>query len=256
MSAPALPLLVWVHGFAANDVYAVGTDGGMAHYDGTAWSIIDVGTTIDLWGIFGRSPTDIWIVGGDPFDVNGTPLILRYDGTTFTPFEIDSADNPQQARALFKVWGIGDALFAVGQKGLIVRFDGTAWKSTPAGALATQDFVSLWGTATDHIVAVGGRNNARISTWDGSAWNTFGPDALGGLNAVHMPTPDVAVVGGILGFVGRFDVATGEVIREAEPLSRVDIHAIWGDGQGKHYAVGGTFTVPHQGVALVRTAGK
>lgn len=252
MSTPALPLLVWAHGFGPDDVFTVGTAGAMAHYDGSAWTAIDTGTTEDLWGIFGFARDDLWIVGGNPFD--GDPIILRYDGSTFTPFIVDPADNPQAAKALFKVWGIGGQLFTVGQKGLILRFDGTAWKATPAGALATQDFVSLWGTAEDHIVAVGGRNNARISVWDGSAWDTVGPDALGGLNAVHMPAPDHAIIGGILGFVGRFDVATREVIRESDPFSRVDIHAVWGDGQGKHYAVGGTFFTPHEGVALVREA--
>ncbi len=253
MDAPALPLLVWVFGFGPDDVFTVGTDGAMAHYDGTAWSVIDVGTTEDLWGVFGFARDDLWIVGGNPFD--GAPLILRYDGDTFTPYAVEPSENPQDAKALFKVWGIGSELFAVGQRGLILRFDGSAWKATGAGPLASQDFVSLWGTAEDHIVAVGGRNNARIAVWDGSAWDTVGPDALGGLNAVHMVSPDHAVIGGILGFVGRFEVASREVVREADPFSRVDIHAIWGDGAGKHYAVGGTFLNPHEGIALVRAAG-
>jgi hypothetical protein len=207
--------------------------------------------TEDLWGIFGFSRDDLWIVGGDPFA--GDPIILRYDGSAFTPYTVDPSDNPQGAKSLFKVWGIGSELFAVGQLGLILRFDGTGWVGTPAGAQANQDFVSLWGTSPDHIVAVGGRNNGRIATWDGSSWNTIAPPALGGLNAVHMAEPDYAVIGGIFGMVGRFEPATGEVVTESDPLTRVDIHAMWGDGQGKHYAVGGTFLEPHEGALLVRT---
>jgi hypothetical protein len=252
MTTPAMPLLVWVYGFGPNDVYTVGTQGAMAHYDGSNWTTIDTGTTEDLWGIFGFTATDLWIVGGDPFD--NDPLILRYDGSTFTPYPVDAAQNPQGAKSLFKVWGIGSELFAVGQKGLILRFDGTNWVNSPAGAEANQDFVSLWGTSESDIVAVGGRNNARIATWNGSSWDTIAPSALGGLNAVHVPEPGMAVIGGIFGFVGRFESATGEVTTEADSLTRVDIHAMWGDGQGKHYAVGGTFLEPHEGALLVRTA--
>ena len=53
MDAPDMPLLVWAHGFGANDVHAVGVDGGMAHFDGSAWSSIDTGTTEDLVRLVG-----------------------------------------------------------------------------------------------------------------------------------------------------------------------------------------------------------
>jgi hypothetical protein len=252
MQVPAVPLLVWVYGFGPSDVYAVGTGGGMVHYDGSAWTEIATTTTEDLWGVFGLNANEVWIVGGDPFD--NDPLIFRYDGTDFTPFPVDAADNPQGAKALFKVWGIGSDLYAVGQKGLILRFDGSDWKAQSAGAQADQDFVSLWGTRSDHIVAVGGRGNARIATFDGGSWDTTAPDALGGLNAVHMAEDDVAVIGGILGFAGRYTPSTGAVENEADGLTNLDVHAIWGDGQGVHWAVGGTFLdANHEGAALKRT---
>lgn len=253
MEVPDVPLLVWVYGFGPDDVYAVGVAGGMVHYDGSGWSVVDTGTTDDLWGVFGFGPGEVWVVGGDPFD--NPPIILSYDGSSFTTYPVAASDNPQDAKSLFKVWGIDGDLYAVGQKGLILRFDGTDWKAMPAGAQADQDFVSLWGTRPDHIVAVGGRGNARIAVFDGSAWTTEAPNALGGLNAVHMAEDDTAVIGGILGFAGSFVPSTGEVVYEADGLTDLDIHAIWGDGQGTHWAVGGTFLDNnHQGVALKRTA--
>ena len=88
--------------------------------------------------------------------------------------------------------------------------------------------------------------------WDGVRWETEALE-LNGLNGVHMPSPDLAVVGGVAGFVGRFDPTTRAMVREAE-LTHLDIHAVWGDGAGRHYAVGGTFSEPHRGVALLRTA--
>lgn len=251
MDAPdGAPLMVWAYGFGADDVWAVGLDGVALRYDGATWTAVDTGLTDDIWGVFGHAPDDLWIVGGDP--TGDAPITAHWDGQAFTPVELAAEENDRQAVALFKVWGIDDLLFAVGQSGLIVRWDGEAWKQESAGAKADQDFVSLWGTSADHIVAVGGRGNARISVYDGEGWETTAPSGYGGLNAVFMGEPDEAVIGGIYGYVGRFDATTGELTDEVAPTG-LDVHAMWGDGAGRHYAVGGTFTDPHEGVALVRT---
>ena len=241
------PLLIWAHGFAADDVYAVGLGGTMVHYDGRAWSTIATGTRVHLWGIFGFAPDDLFIVGGDPFA--GEPLILHYDGAIFTPRVVP---NPVGAHALFKIWGIDGEIFAVGQNGLILRLESGAFEPLSAGTLADQDFVSLWGTSADRIVAVGGRQNARLAHWNGQQWQTMAPDDLAGLNGIHMPHRDLAILGGAFGFAGRLDMPSGAIVREAAGLTSLDLHAVWGDGHGRHYAVGGTFALPHRGVALVR----
>jgi hypothetical protein len=242
-------LLVWVYGFASDDVWAVGVDGAGAHWDGTAWSAVDFGTTEDLWGIFGFSTTDLWIVGGDP-DA-GDPLILHYDGTTPTVVPLDPAENPRGAKSLFKVWGIDNQLYITGQTGTLLAWDGEAWRFQSGGSEANQDFVSLWGTSADHIVAVGGRGNGRIATWDGSAWTTLAPSGIGGLNAVTMVSPTEAVVGGVNGYVASFDPTTGTLSNE-ESLTFDDIHAAWYDGAGTTWAVGGFFLEPFTGVAYSR----
>jgi hypothetical protein len=251
MTTPDLDLLVWVHGFGPNEVFTVGKSGSMARYDGSSWTKIDTGMTQDLWGIFGFAPDDLWIVGGDPF--TGPPVLAHYDGENFTSYAVVESENPQGAKALFKVWGIEGQLYAVGQLGLILRRDGDKWLAMPAGPKADQDFVSLWGTAGDNIVAVGGRNNARVAHWNGQAWTTVAPEALGGLNAVYMSDPGKAIVGGIFGMVGRYETATASVVRESDPLTKTDVHAMWGDGAGTHVAVGGTFLEPHEGVVLWRS---
>ncbi len=253
MEAPAVPLLVWVYGFGPEDVYAVGVGGGFAHYDGERWAALDSGTEQDLWGIWGRASDDIWIVGGDIDD--GEPVILHYDGERVAPYALDEAENVRGARSFFKVWGIGEALFIVGQRGQILRWDGGAWVDSPAGAEADDDFVSLWGTSEDHIVAVGGRSNGRIATWDGQAWTTEQLSGVPGLNAVSMQEPDEAVIAGISGWSGSFD-PEADTIRADPVLTTLDLHAIWGDGQGRFYAVGGRFYDPYEGVAFVRTEGE
>lgn len=245
---PDVSLLVWVYGFGPDDVWTVGEDGSVLHYDGTAWTVQDAGTKRDLWGVWGAADNDIWIVGGE---VTGTwPLILHYDGASFTEVTLDSEQNLHGGVSLFKVWGIGDKVWAVGDLGLIVSWDGTQWVEQFGGTLANDDFVSLWGTSEDHVVVVGGRGNGRIATWDGSSWTTEMPSGLVGLNAVYMPAADEAVIGGIYGYTGTLDPNTGTLVPDTV-VSQYDIHAIWcGD---VCYGVGGTFTSPYHGVAIRRT---
>jgi len=100
---------------------------------------------------------------------------------------------------------------------------------------------------------VGGRSNARISTWDGSAWTTQAPSGTPGLNAISMEQPDAAVIGGIYGYTGTFDPETDGLVPDPV-VTALDVHAIWGDGQGTFYGVGGRFYEPYEGVALVRSA--
>lgn len=254
--------LVWVFGFGPNDVYAVGLAGTVLHYNGVAWTAKNSGSFQNLWGVWGSSPTDIWIVGdgltfGDP-----NPLILHHDGnTTFTPHTLPyPAENDRNARSLFKVWGIGGRVFAVGDLGLIVEYSAGAWSQIESGA--NQKIVSLWGTSESNIVAVGGlTGGAQFSEYAGGvAWTSVNLPAFGGLNGVFMDTPDEAIIGGFVtaagpGYVGRYDVATNTPTVELATIPQV-VHAIWGDGQGRYYAVGGNFAFPFSGgQCWVRTYG-
>lgn len=250
MRIPEVGLLVWVFGFGPNDVTAVGLGGGVVHYDGMTWTRLDSGTTQALWGIWGPAPNDMWIVGGEVGE--GEPLLLHFDGTIFTP--VPAPQNDRGATALLKVWGIGSKVFAVGDNGLIIQYEGGEWFQVPAGSNADDDFVSLWGTSEDHIVAVGGRPAARIAVYDGANWTTFKPPGIPGLNAVFMDAADEAILGGTGGFVARYNPFSNTIEKQAAPTT-LDIHAAWGDGTGRYYAVGGRFTDPFVGLALVRTSG-
>ena len=250
MAIPNVPILVWVYGFAPDNILAVGVGGGVLRYDGAEWRKLDAGTTEDLWGVWGPAPDDVWIVGGTVGD--GAPALLHFDGVTFTP--VGTPANDRNATSLFKVWGIGSKVFAVGERGLIIEYTGGAWAQRPTGADADEDFVSLWGTSEDHIVAVGGRSSARLAVYDGKGWKTSKFAALPGLNAVFIDEADMAVVGGMNGYVAAFDPRTGALTAEQSGTTEA-IHAIWGAGDGRYYGVGGRFSRPYRGVALLRSYG-
>ncbi len=250
MPIPDVPLLVWVFGFGPGDVYAVGAGGGGIRFDGTSWTSWSTGTTQDLWGIWGATPDDLWLVGGNVGE--GDPVILHFNGSAFAPVPVPP--NDRRATSLFKVWGIDGKVFAVGEHGLILEHTAGAWAQVPAGSAADDDFVALWGTSQDNIVAVGGRGTARVAQYDGTDWTTRAFSGTPGLNAVFMVEAGEAIVGGANGFGARFDPSPG--VLDAEMTgSNLCIHGMWGDGAGRFYAVGGRFSEPFAGVALVRTIG-
>jgi hypothetical protein len=250
MTVPNVPLLVWVYGFGPNDVFAVGLGGGIVRYNGAQWSKLNSGTTEALWGIWGTSSSDMWIVGGTVGQ--GDPLLIHYNGQTFTPVPVPP--NDRAATSLFKIWGVSSRIIAVGENGLIIERLNGQWRQVSAGPNADDDFVSLWGTENDNIVAVGGRASARIATYAGNGWTTYKPEGRPGLNATFMNDPDFSIVGGVGGYVGRFERGAQGPVDETSPTTQ-EIHAIWGDGAGRYYAVGGRFSPPFQGLAMVRTLG-
>lgn len=246
------PMLVWAWGSAADDVWMVGEQGGVIRWDGADFRSFETSVDQALWGVWGSGPDDVWMVGGDVGGI--TPTVLHTDGIAVVPFLLGTQINPRQATSLFKVWGIDGRVFAVGENGLIVEWTGEAWIYSPTGADADEDFVSLWGTGRDDVVAVGGRNTPRIGRWDGTEWTITKPDpqAVKPLNAVFVNDDGSALIGGLYGYTGTLG-ADGVIT--AEPLATdLAIHALWGDGASAWYGVGGTFVEPHRGVILRRTA--
>ncbi|MFQ5411808.1 MAG: hypothetical protein ACE5EC_05905 [Phycisphaerae bacterium] len=266
MSVPNGTLgLVWIFGFSPTDVFAVGKCGAMIHYDGMTWSSIALPDSLkinglffpDLWGIWGQSRDTVWIVGG----LCGLlqPVLIHFNANTNTftkvdPFPDTNSRDPCQ---LLKVWGIGSKTFAVGENGVILEHQGGMnWVIQSPGQAVSEKFVSLWGTSESNIVASGGQSKRYIGHYDGSSWSTYKQLDQAGLNAVYMDKnePNMAIVGGLGGFLGRYDPATNELVMEH--TAPIDIHAVWGDGNGRYYAVGATFLSPYnEGICLVRTYG-
>jgi photosystem II stability/assembly factor-like uncharacterized protein len=54
-------LAIW--GNSGSNVFAVGSEGTILHYDGTTWSTMTSGSTADLRGVWGSSGSDLFAVG-------------------------------------------------------------------------------------------------------------------------------------------------------------------------------------------------
>lgn len=249
----SFPLLNWVHGTSANDVFFGGNDGTVLHWDGVSWEAMETPTLLPVWGLWAEAPDDVWAVGGDNSSRRNPPLVMHYDGEAWRIADVPTLVRPL-VHAFFKVWGAGpDDVWMVGQNGAILHWDGEAF--TEFGAGVSQDLIGIWGTGADNIMTVGGRGTAEMARWDGSTWTKAPASALPGLNGVWMRRPDVAHVVGINGTVLRVDPATLSVIERDEVPTTLDLHAIFGDSSGQLVAFGANFELPEQGVLLHRGLG-
>ncbi|MGQ0704102.1 MAG: Ig-like domain-containing protein, partial [Gemmatimonadales bacterium] len=211
--------LVSVWGTSASNVYAVGSEGTILHYDGTSWNRMPVLTDRAILEVWGLGPNEIYAVG--------FRTALRYDGTAWRPLggaesaELWAVWGSDQAHIfavgqdgvilrlvggqfvpvasptnllLLGLWGTGpESLFAVGIQGLVLRWDGSAWTSMPSPT--RENLFALWGKSGDDIVAVG--DNGAIIHFNGSAWSLLPQSASGeNLRAVY------AAPGGAFGAAG------------------------------------------------------
>src|SRR6185369_13330844 len=100
-----------VHGSSPSDVFGVGDNGTIVHYDGGAWSLMTSSTASHL--------TMVFAVGDDVFAGGRQGKLLRYRGTAVDALASTTTQN------LEAVWGASshDA-YAVGASGTLLHFDG------------------------------------------------------------------------------------------------------------------------------------
>lgn len=127
-----------VSGTGANDVYVGGASGIMYHFDGSTWTLQDMGTTApitSIWTTPGGGAATVYAVGhgGHIWRNTGTGWSGMNSGTT--------AD-------LYGVGSFGGEIHAVGANGTIRRLNGSSWGGTGSGMLILDEN----GAPTDTLV--------------------------------------------------------------------------------------------------------
>jgi len=155
-----------VHGTQrGDDVWAVGDDGLVVHFDGDVWKQEPAHTSADLMGVWAQAANNVWAVGA-----SGT--ILRRDAKGWSVF--DSVPDEQ----FTAVWAIdGSDAWAVGLGGAAFHFDGTRWQ--PRTPPTEQNLLGVWGAGSGDVWVVGGSiqtdadpavETLELLHWNGSAW--------------------------------------------------------------------------------------
>ena len=136
---------IW--GSGPRDLYALSTF-DLSHYDGIAWSEVDLGAGGGGGDgqIWGTSATDVWVMPGSEH-------LSHYDGTAWTAVDLDLVGD------LAAVWGPApDDLWAAGSAGAIAHYDGSSWTEVThqkIGSPYLRQLLAVHGTASDDIWIVG-----------------------------------------------------------------------------------------------------
>lgn len=215
---------IW--GFSDNDIFAVGYQGRILHYDGTAWSEMDSGTDKSLWGSWGSSPTDVFACGQA-----GT--LLHYDGTAWT-----SMTSPTD-KQLLSMWGSSASdIYGVGVEGTLLHYDGTAWSSV--FSYTTNTLRGIWGHSASDIFVVG--NIGTVLYWNGEFWESMNTGTETNLHGVWGTSPDNVYVTGEEGIILHYD---GSSWTEVESLATGWLNDLCGSGPDDIYVVGQASTLRH-----------
>jgi hypothetical protein len=139
-----------LYGFAANDVFAVGTGGRIARFNGTTWETMASPVDVNLLRVWGSSPTDVWAVGD-------RQTILRYNGERWTRF-----DRPDTTFSAFQaIWGSGPNDVYIGGCGSIqtpiLRWNGSAFVTVAQSGCT----LSATGTRTGGVLFGEGQRAVR-----------------------------------------------------------------------------------------------
>lgn len=249
---------IW--GFAWNEVWAVGDDGHILHYDGNDWGFVANPLDSQLEAIWGAATDDIWVASTDG-------ELIHWDGSTWT------LDSTWQAIEFTALIGLAaDDVFAFGNGG-VLRRQGGVWTDVNMGTQVpvfdawvheSGDLytVGAWGTALrftgaswipmhaegehlggvtgigDRIYAVGA--GGRILLFDEGEWGVMSSGTEFNLWGIVASADDELVAVGDRGTVLRGDGISWTSELGGEGYEQ---YAVWVNESGKAWSAGDASTI-------------
>lgn len=204
-----------------SDGWAVGEDGAIYRWNGSAWTKVEAPTGEDLRDVCVVNASDAWIVGEF-----GT--ILHWNGAVWSSVPCPGGYHDLQAVAFAgpsKGW-------AVGEGGTILRWDGATWSVLYAPVVSRLDSICMTpGTGGRDGWAVG--NNRTILHWNGVDWTAMeGP--YRSYYDVSFASPDVGWLSGSRTFCRRVGAGWDCMARDdsGHVLATLSANDVWAAGWG------------------------
>lgn len=140
-----------VGGTGPADVWAVGPFGVAAHFDGSAWTLVETSVRNNLERVSAVAPDDVWAVGQGG-------AVVHWDGTEWTRVEVGMIGG------LYDVWADADTVWLAGGGGAF-RYDRATGSITDT--LTDMSFRAVHPMGTG---AVAGGLNGTLMRYDGEGW--------------------------------------------------------------------------------------
>ncbi|HCX24182.1 MAG TPA: hypothetical protein DHN29_19830 [Cytophagales bacterium] len=226
---------IW--GTGVNDVYFVGGQGGILHYNGNLWDSTDIDDRGYVQRVWGTASDNVYVTTGN------SGKIVHYDGADW---QLERTGQ----RFVKGIWGSGaNDIYISGDRGTILHFDGEAWSQLPSGV--PKSMSDMWGTAPDNIYAVG--EHGTISHFDGNAWASMDSGVVlagnGYLQGIDGTGPQdiyaVGDVGTIIHYDGVDDNDDGSLWDPMVSGTASSLNGVWIRGVNDIFAVGNSGTLIH-----------
>ncbi|MCH7878574.1 MAG: thrombospondin type 3 repeat-containing protein [candidate division Zixibacteria bacterium] len=212
--------VLWdIWGSSITDVFAVGFDGAIVHYNGMNWSAMASGTTENLEGVGGSA-------AGDVFALGDAGVILHYDGANWSSMASPTGLD------LHEVWANSASdVFAVGDSGTILHYNGAVWSEMNSGT--SVGLHDVWGSAGNDVFVVG--CGGAIFHYDGILWSEMATPSPRTLFAVWGNSANDIFAGNVFGGILHYDGASWSAMSSGTFQA---LRAVWGNAGDNVFAVG------------------
>lgn len=240
MTSGTTHMLRDVWGSGGNDLFAVGDDGTILHYDGSSWATMYSGlegSLRNLHGVWGSGSKDVYAVGDW-----GT--IWHYDGTSWDPWTVYYPSND-----LTGVWGTGsNNVYFVDEGSTVFHYDGSSCQEVyplnkPFAPGVAHSLRGIGGSGPGDIFAVGelGTGPAWMH-YTGTTWPGATLSGLGRLHGVWCGGPGDAYLVGLHGMILHEDGVHWPVMTSG---TTQHLYGVWGSTSSDIFAVGENGTILH-----------
>ena len=264
--------LVGIWGSSGSDIFAVGSEGTMLHFNGNTWAEMESGRTDSIFDVWGSSSTNVYALT--------LGSILHYDGQTWNAEDFKtsvsaiwglSAENvylmgenesyspysgwvAKKNNDIWELlylygcttncfidagWGSDSAnLYFVGGGGKIIHYDGEDFSEIDSNI--TQNLYGIWGSASDDIFAVG--KDGVILHYDGNAWSLMESEATDDLYSVWGSSGNDVFAVGSSGTILYYNGSTWSRMNSGVTSDLLDI---WGSSGTDYFIVGADGAILH-----------
>jgi hypothetical protein len=194
MNAMLKGAIIKIWGMSNNNLYAVGNSGTIIRYNGSSWTKMESGTTVDLKDVYGLDANHVWATGTNSGD--GHCVIMQYNGSNWN---ILYDNNIPPIKYFNTVWTDRTSyIYVAGGDSTrkLYLYGNTFGDGQHTGQAYSASRIR--GTGINDIFMVGG--DGECSHFNGNSWHLY-PELKSysggtvGLAALH-PTNDFIVLGG------------------------------------------------------------
>jgi photosystem II stability/assembly factor-like uncharacterized protein len=213
--------------FSEQDIYIVGYQGAIMHYDGSDWQKMDTPNRMPLWGIWGTDSNNIYAVGG-----NG--VILYYDGVHW------STMNSGTRQWLYDIWGTDlNTIYAVGA-GVILKYDGSNWTHMMIGD-EYKTFFTIYGNHENDVYAAG--DFKRIYHYNGVGWTEIKAVDSDQIWGIFTSGTHIFAAGTLINGHSVVYHYNGLKWTDTQLSVNSDLWGLWGSSENDVYCVGDSGTI-------------